>query len=87
VRKYRQLTSGERYALAALKRQGCSKAEMARVLGRHHSTIGREPKRNKRSGGAYVAFVADQMCRARRSRSRRNRRFAAEDWAVVVARL
>jgi IS30 family transposase len=87
MRKYHQLTSGERYALAALKRQGCSKAEVARVLGRHPCTIGREIARNERSGGAYVAFVADQMSRARRSRSRRNRRFAPGDWAVVVAHL
>jgi IS30 family transposase len=87
VRKYRQLTSGERYALAALKRQGYSKAAMARVLGRHPSTIGRELRRNERSGGAYVAFVAEQMCRARRSRSRRNRRFGPEEWAHVVAGL
>jgi IS30 family transposase len=84
MRKYRQLTSGERYALAALKRQGCTKAEMARVLGRHPSTIGRELRRNERSGGSYVAFVAEQMCRARRSRSRRNWRFTPEDWALVV---
>jgi len=87
MRKYRQLTSGERYAIAALKRQGYTKAEMARALGRHPSTIGRELRRNERSGGAYVALVADQMCRARRSRSRRNRRFTAEDWALVVAHL
>lgn len=87
MRRYNQLTSGERYALAALKRQGFTKAEMARVLGRHPSTIGRELRRNERSGGAYVAFVADQMCRARRSRSRRNRRFGPEEWGLVVARL
>lgn len=87
MRKYRQLTSGERYVIAALKRQGFTKAEMARVLGRHPSTIGRELRRNERSGGAYVAFVAEQMCRARRSRSRRNRRVRREDWALVVAHL
>jgi IS30 family transposase len=40
MRTYRQLTSDERYALAALKRQGCAKAVMARVLGRHPSTSG-----------------------------------------------
>lgn len=87
MRTYRQLTSGERYAIAALKRQGCTKAEIANELGRHPSTIGRELRRNERSGGAYVAFVAEQMCRARRSRSRRNRRFRPEDWALVVSRL
>jgi IS30 family transposase len=60
---------------------------MARALGRHPSTIGRELRRNERSGGAYVAFVADRMCRARRSRSRRNWRITPEDWALVLAHL
>jgi IS30 family transposase len=32
--RYHQLTSGERYALSALRRQGCSQAEIARTLGR-----------------------------------------------------
>jgi transposase, IS30 family len=32
---YHQLTPGERYMLAALRRQGCNQAEIARSLGRH----------------------------------------------------
>jgi IS30 family transposase len=45
--RYHQLTSGERYALSALRRQGCSQAEIARTLGRHPSTISREIQRNQ----------------------------------------
>ena len=40
--RYRQLTSGERYALSALRKQGCNQAAIARTLGRHRSTISRE---------------------------------------------
>jgi IS30 family transposase len=87
MRKYHQLTSGERYELRALRRQGCSNAEVARALGRHRSTIGREIARNSRKDGGYRPYTADEMSRARRRRSRRNRRFIGPDWALVVARL
>ena len=42
MNRYRQLTSGERYALSALRKQGCNQAAIARALGRHRSTISRE---------------------------------------------
>lgn len=87
MRTYHQLTSGERYELRALRRQGCSNAEIARALGRHRSTIGREIARNSRKDGGYRPYTADEMTRARRRRSRRNRRFTGPDWALVVARL
>lgn len=84
MRKYRQLTSGERYALDALSRQGNSQAEIARTLGRHRSTISRELRRNRRPDRYYSAPFAIQRARGRRSWSRRNQRFTAEDWAVVA---
>lgn len=87
MRKYHQLTSEERYALRMLKRQGLSKAEIARALGRHRSTIGRELARNSRADTGYRPYTADEMTRARRRRSRRNRRFTGSDWDLVVARL
>ena len=43
--KYRQLNAEERSALAALRSLGLNKAEIARQLGRHRSTVGRELKR------------------------------------------
>jgi IS30 family transposase len=81
---YRQLTSEERYALSALRKQGYSHAEIARTLGRHRSTISRELRRNLRTDGWYDARTADQRARMRRSRSRRNQRITAEDWALVL---
>ena len=48
MRTYRQLTSGERYALSALRKQGCSQAQIARTLNRHPSTISREIRRNSK---------------------------------------
>jgi len=83
VRSYHQLTSEERYALSALRKQGCSPARIARVLGRHRSTICREVRRNSRKDGGYRPSTAHDFARWRRSRSRRNQRFTATDWAVV----
>ena len=81
---YRQLSPEERYMLAALRRQGLNQAEIARSLGRHRSTVCREVRRNStRADGHYRAFTAQERTQGRRSRSRRNGRFSAEDFATV----
>ena len=83
---YRQITYVERYTLGVLRRQGLAPAAIARVLGRHRSTIGREVRRNRaRSDGTYRPQLADWYARGRRSRSRRNRRFSPADWERVAA--
>jgi transposase, IS30 family len=83
--RYHQLTSEERYALAHMRQSHYSQAEIARVLGRHPSTISRELRRNRREDGFYRAFTADEKTRARRSRSRRNLQFTEEQWLLVLA--
>jgi IS30 family transposase len=81
---YRQLTPEERYMLAALRRQGLNKSQIARSLGRHRSTVCREVRRNStRADGRYRAFTAQERTNGRRSRSRRNQRFSAADFALV----
>ena len=85
MRKYHQLTSGERYALSTLRRQGFTQGAMARALGRHPSTISRELRRNSRRGGGYRPGTADDFARWRRSRSRRNGQFASAEWELVEA--
>jgi len=66
---YCQLTSAERYMLAALRRQGLNPAEIARQLGRR-STVYREVSRNStRADGRYRAFTAQERTNGRRSRS------------------
>ena len=85
---YRQITFEERYTLGLLRRQGLSSATIACILGRHRSTVVREIRRNRaRSDGRYRAQLADWYARGRRSRSRRNRRFSAAEWARVEALL
>jgi IS30 family transposase len=70
--------------LAALRRQGLNQSQVARALGRHRSTVCREVRRNgTRADGRYRAFTAQERANGRRSRSRRNRRFTPEDFALV----
>ena len=81
--QYRQITSGERYAIAALRRQGLSARAIARNLGRAPSTVSREVARNVRRDGGYRAHTACERTRARRRRSRRNSHFGTDEWALV----
>jgi transposase, IS30 family len=82
---YTQITSEERYALSLLRKQGHTQAEMARMLGRHPSTIGRELRRNvwRCNGRGYVASRAQSYTNERRRRSRRNSQFSPAEWALV----
>jgi IS30 family transposase len=81
---YRQLAPEERYMLAALRRQGLNQSQIALALGRHRSTVGREVRRNStRADGHYRPFTAQERTNGRRSRSRRNLRFSAADFATI----
>ena len=83
--KYQQLTEGDRYTIAALKRQGLTPTAIAKAIGRHRSTIYREYKRNKCwiIDSAYRAKKAQRRTKARRRRSRRNQHFTENDYAIV----
>ncbi len=85
---YPQITAHERYTLGTLRQLGYTAAAIARVLGRHRSTIGREVRRNAtRFDGSYRPQLAHWYACSRRSLSRRNQRFTAADWLQVHARL
>jgi len=88
MRSYRQLTQEERYRITAHRMSGDSQAEIARLLGRHPSTIGRELRRNATAhDGDYRAEKAHSYATARRRRCRRGARFSAENMARVAALL
>lgn len=83
---YRQLTSGDRYMLSALRTQGFNQAQIARHLGRHRSTVSRELRRNRAAlDGRYRVSIAIERTSGRRSRSRRNPHFTAQDFLRVDA--
>ena len=85
---YRQLSSEERYTIAALRSQWWNYSEIAQHLGRHRSTIFREVRRNSaRLDGAYRAQKAIERTNGRRSRSRRNGHFSSRDFDKVERKL
>lgn len=57
--------------------------QIAVELGRAHTTISREIRRNSCNDGGYRPFKASHRTRGRRSRSRRNAQITCEQWAVV----
>ena len=85
--RYRQITLTERYTLATLRKQvpALSVAEIARLMGRHRSTIGRELARNSsRRDHIYRTRHAQDETNRRRWKPGRNQRFVTLDWDLVV---
>lgn len=82
---YHQLTQEERYLITAQLRCGESRTHIARLLGRHPSTISRELRRNVTThDGEYRAEKAHSYAVARRRRCRRRPHFSVEDLALVA---
>jgi len=63
---YRHLTMEERNVIYRMRWQGYSNAEIARCLGYHRATIGRELKRNASVEGRYDAGTAQTLAISRR---------------------
>jgi IS30 family transposase len=81
--QYHQITSGERYAIAALRKQRLSVRAIGAELGRSASTVSRELRRNLSTQGRYSPPKADSYAVARRRRSRRNSQFGSDEWGIV----
>lgn len=81
--KYRQITSGERYAIAALRKQKLSTRAIAAQIGRSPATVSRELRRNLSSQARYSPDKAHSYAVARRRRSRRNTHFSPDEWVLV----
>ena len=81
--QYHQITSGERYAIAALRKRKLSIRAIGVELGRSASTVSREVRRNLSTQGRYSPPKADSYAVARRRRSRRNSHFGSDEWGIV----
>lgn len=71
--------------MSHLLKQGFNQSEVARQMRRHRSTISRELARNSYRGvdSSYRYSRADREAVARRRRSRRNRHYTEQDFAIV----
>ena len=67
-KQYSQLDLDDRIEVFRLHEDGKAAREIARIMGRHPSTIGRELKRNSLPKGGYKPTTADRMAWARRGR-------------------
>ena len=72
---YRQLNVEERTLIARFLSQGCTCREIGRRLGRSHSTITREIKRNALSEEVYLNTVAQARALRRRRQPRHRQRW------------
>ena len=81
---YRQLSTEERYTIAAMRAQRHTIGEIAAALRRHPSTIRREITRNNCThDGFYRAMFAVQKANGRRRRSRRNARYGPSHFELI----
>jgi len=79
---YKQLTREQRYQIYALKKEGHSRTAIARNLGVHKATIGRELVRNLGERG-YRPKQADEWARERQ-KQRVKPRISAAQWRQVA---
>lgn len=85
---YHQITSEERYTISTLRMQGHSVSSIARYLGRHRSSIGRELQRNRcPHDGRYRPKTANGRASRRRRECRRRWYFSDGEWQMVMALL
>ncbi len=64
-KQYSQLELDERIELSRLYEDGIARSEIARIMGRHASTIGRELNRNSLPKGGYKPASADRIALSR----------------------
>ena len=84
MRTYTQLTQAQRYQISILLKIGQSQTEIAKMIGKHKSTISREVGRNQGQRG-YRPKQAQQMSMNRRKKAKP--RIQAATWALIERKL
>jgi len=84
MRNYTQLTQEQRYQISAMKRIGICPSQIAKEVGVHRATIGRELCQNTGERG-YRPKQAHEKAVQRRRQGKA--RIGAESWAIVEEKL
>lgn len=71
---YQHLTLNDRYVIHHLIVYGLSYREIGRRLGKHHTTIGREVKRNWEGWGRYWHVPSQQVAESKKLIARHKRK-------------
>jgi IS30 family transposase len=74
----KHLTKEQRYVIQSLYKRGINRTEIAKELGVHKSTIGREIKRNCTKRGKYQAEKAHTYAQERKERFAKQRKFTKQ---------
>lgn len=82
MKKYKQLTSGQRYQIYGLKQAGLKQSQIAEKVGVDKSTISREFRRNKGRRG-WRPKQAQSLRDERRQACLNGKQFSSDDWAEV----
>ena len=82
MKKYTQLTSGQRYQIYGLKQSGLDQSQIANKVGVDKSTISREFSRNKGQRG-WRPKQAQLLRDARKQACINGKQFSLNEWAVV----
>jgi IS30 family transposase len=84
MRTYTQLTQAQRYQISVLLKIGQSQTEIAKMIGKHKSTISREVGRNQGQRG-YRPKQAQQMSMNRRKKAKP--RIQEATWSLIESKL
>ncbi len=82
MKKYKQLTSGQRYQIYGLKQAGLNQTRIAQKMGVDKSTISREFRRNKGQRG-WRPKQAQSLRDERRQYCINGKQFSSDSWAEV----
>lgn len=82
MKKYKQLTSGQRYQIYGLKQAGLNQTQIAQKIGVDKSTISREFRRNKGQRG-WRPKQAQSFRDERRQALTNGKYFSSDEWAEV----
>ena len=82
MKRYKQLTSEQRYQISGLRKAGWKQSQIAEEVGVDKSTISRELKRNKGQRG-WRPKQAQALWEERRRACANAQRFSLNDWTEV----